>query len=127
MFVTMSFFSCNALNAIPVKFVSMNNQECRIRSEIINVNCNEPTFSPNSIEVNKCSGSCNNINDTYAKLYVPHVVKITIVKVFSLISGTNETRYIKLHETCKCKCRLDTSVWNNKKRWNTDKCRSEWK
>ena len=33
--------------------------------------------------------------------------------VFNLISRTNKTRYIKWHETCKYKCRLDTSVCNN--------------
>ena len=33
------------------------------------------------------------------------------------ILRTNETRYIKCHETCKCKCRLDASVCNNKQRW----------
>ena len=40
---------------------------------------------------------------------------------------TNETRYIKLHETCKCKCRLDASICNKKQRWNEDKCRCECK
>ena len=34
---------------------------------------------------------------------------------------TNETRHIKWHGTCKCKCRLDTSVCNNKQHWNDDK------
>ena len=29
---------------------------------------------------------------------------------------TNEIRYIKLCETCKCKCILDASVCNNKQR-----------
>ena len=57
----MAFFGCNAL-----KFVSMNNQECKIRSEIIDVNSNEPIFYPYSIELSKCSGSCNNISDPYA-------------------------------------------------------------
>ena len=38
------------------------------------------------------------------------------------MSRTNETRHIKWHETCKCKCRLDTSVCNNKQRWNNNKC-----
>ena len=41
------------------------------------------------------------------------------------MSRTNETRYIKWHETCKCKCRLDASFCNNKQRWNEDKCRCE--
>ena len=38
------------------------------------------------------------------------------------MSRTNETKHMKLHETCKCKCRLDASVCNNKQRWNEDKC-----
>ena len=42
--VKMSFFSCNSLNAIRLKCVSMNNQEWRIRLEIRNINSNEPTF-----------------------------------------------------------------------------------
>ena len=49
MFVTtISFFNCNALNATPVKCVLMNNQECRIRPEILNINSDEPTFYPYS-------------------------------------------------------------------------------
>ena len=44
-----------------------------------------------------------------------------------LISRTNETRYIKWHETCKCKFRLDASVCNSKQRWNEGKCRCECK
>ena len=40
------------------------------------------------------------------------------VIVLNLMSRTNETRHIKWHETCKCKCRLDKSVFNNKQHWN---------
>ena len=43
------------------------------------------------------------------------------------MSRTNETRHIKWHETCKCICRLDAIVCNNKQRWNEDKCRCECK
>ena len=88
---------------------------------------NEPTFYPYSIEVNKCSGSCNNINDPYSKLSVPDVIKNINIKVFNLLSRTNEIRHIEWHGTCKCKCILDTSVCNNKQRWNNDKCRCECK
>ena len=49
------------------------------------------------------------------------------VKVFNLMSRTNETRHIKWHETCKYKCRLNASVCNNEQRWNNDKCRCECK
>ena len=58
---------------------------------------------------------------------VPDVVKNLNVKVFNLMSRTNETRHIKWHETCKCNCRLDPSVYNNKQRWNKYKCRCECK
>ena len=45
----------------------------------------------------------------------------------SKCSGTNETSHIKWHETCKCQCRLDAIVCNNKQQWNKDKCRCECK
>ena len=105
----------------------MIDQACKVRPKIINLNSNEPVFYPFSIKISKCSGSCNNINDPYAKICVPDVVKDLNVKVFNLMSRTNETRHIKWHETCKCKCRLDASVCNNKQRWNDDKCRCECK
>ena len=40
---------------------------------------------------------------------------------------SNETRHIKWHETCKCICRLDSSGFDNKQRWNNDKCRCKCK
>ena len=43
------------------------------------------------------------------------------------MSKTNETRHIKWHATPTLKCRLDESVWNNKKRWDKDKSRCECK
>ena len=80
---------------------------------------------PFSIKVNQCSGSCNNINDPYAKLCVPDVAININVKIYNLMSFTNQIKYIEWHETCKFKCRLDASVCNNKHRWNKDKCRCE--
>ena len=53
----------------------MNNQECKKWTEIIDINYNEHSFYPCSIKVKKCSGNCNNINNPYAKLCVPDVVK----------------------------------------------------
>ena len=123
----MMFFGFNVSNVNLLKCVSMNNKKCKIRPEIININNNEPTFYPHSVKLNKCSDSCNNINHLYSKLCVPHVVKNINVKVFSLMSRTNERRHIEWHETCTCKCRLDASVCNNKQRWNNDKCRCECK
>ena len=43
------------------------------------------------------------------------------------MSRTNEAKNIKWHETCKCECRLDAIVCNDKQRWSKDKCRCECK
>ena len=73
-FATMMFFRCNVVSVNPLECVSINNQEWKVRPEIININSNEPLLYPYSILVNKCSGSCNNINDPFAKLCVPDVI-----------------------------------------------------
>ena len=49
-------------------------------------------FFPFSIEASKCRGSCININYPYATICVSDVVKTLAVKVFNLMSRTNETR-----------------------------------
>ena len=71
----MIFFGYNVLNVNSLECVSMNNQECKIISEIININTNELVFYPYSIKINKCKGSCNTTNDPYAKLCVPDAIK----------------------------------------------------
>ena len=105
----------------------MNNRECKIRPQVVSINSKESIFFPFCIKASKCSGSCNNINNPYAKLCVSDVVKNLNVKVFNLMSRTNETRHIEWHETCKYICRPDGSVCNNRQRWNDDKCRCECK
>ena len=60
--ILLSFAKANSLNAIPLSCISMSNQECKTRPQIVNVNGDEPVFFPFSIETSKCSGSFNNIN-----------------------------------------------------------------
>ena len=43
------------------------------------------------------------------------------------MSRTNETKNIKWHQTCKCECRLNSIAYNDKQRWNNDKCWCECK
>ena len=118
---TMMCFGCSLSSVNPLECVSMNNQEFKVRPEIANVNSKEAKFFPFSIRISKCSGSCNNINDQYAKLCFPAVVKNLNAKVLNLMSISNETRHIEWHEMCKCKCghwckKQDAIVCNNKQR-----------
>ena len=55
------------LNTTPFKCISMTNEECKVRLQIVTVNSDESIFYPVSIKASKYSGICNNINDPYAK------------------------------------------------------------
>ena len=72
-FTAMTFLGYNVLNVNSLECASMNNK--KIRSEIINVNTNEPIFHPHNITINKCRGSCKTINGPYAKLCVLDIIK----------------------------------------------------
>ena len=115
------------VSGTPLSCISLKNQECKVRPKIADINSNNPIFYPFSIKINKCSGNCNNINNPYAKIYVPDIVKYLNVRVFNLMSRTNEARHTKWYKTCKCICRLDKIIFNNKQRWNEDKSRCECK
>ena len=79
----------------------MKNQECKVRLEIVHIN----NFG----------------------IWVSDIVKHLNVKVFNLMSLTNENRSIKWHETCKCIYRLNKIICNNKQGWNKEKCICECK
>ena len=107
-----TFFGLPYVNSL--NCISMNNQECKGRPKIIDVNNNELIFYPYSIKVNKCSESCNNINDPFAKLCAPGITKNINVKLFNLMARINETRKIVWPETCKYICKLTSAVCNSR-------------
>ena len=85
---------CNLSRVNSLECVSMSNQECKARPKIIDVNNNELAFYLYSFKVNKCSGSCNNIIDPYARLCVPNIIKNINVTVCNLMQRINETKHI---------------------------------
>ena len=74
-FTAMAIFVCNVLNLNSLECASISHQEYQIRTKAIDIKNNEPPFYHYSIKINKCCGNCNSINDPYAKLCVPDVVK----------------------------------------------------
>ena len=117
----------NILKVKALECVSVINKKCMSRPKVIDLNKDELVFYPYRIKINKCSGSCNTINDPFAKLCVPDITKNINVKVFDLMARINETRQIIWHETCKCVCRLTSAICNSRQIWNEDKCRCECK
>ena len=103
------------------------NQKCMARPKILDVNegVGEALFYPYNVLVNKCSGSCNTLDDPMRKLCVPNIIKRVNIKVYNFLTRLNETRNILRHESCKCVCRLNSSVCNSKKIWNSDTCKCD--
>ena len=89
-FLTELMVLSSLVSTTPLSCILMNDQQCKVRPEMINFKSNEPVFYPFSIKTSKCNDSCNNINNPYAKICVPDVVKNLNVKVFNLMSRTNE-------------------------------------
>ena len=120
--LAISLFSISKVNTL--ECLSVVNQKCIPRPKILDVNegVAEVLFYPHNVLVNKCSGSCDTLDDPMAKLCVPNVIKKVNMKVYNFLMRLNETRNVLWHESCKCVCRLDSSVCNSKQISNTDTC-----
>ena len=117
-----SLFGIKALEC-----VSVVNQKCMPRPKILDVNegIGEALFYPYNVLVNKCSGSCDTLDNPMSKICVPNVIKGINMQVYNFLMKLNETRNVLWHESCKCVCKLNSSVCNNKQIWNDDTCRCD--
>ena len=107
--------------------VSVINQKCMPRPKILHVNdgIGEALFYLYKVLVNKCSGSCNTLDNPMSKICVPKIIKNVNMQVYNFLMRLNETRNVLWHESCKCVCKLSSSVCNNKQIWNDDTCRCD--
>ena len=123
--LAISLFSSLKLGAL--ECVSFVNQKCMPRPTILNVNegIGEALLYPYNVLVNKCTGSCDTLDNPMSKICVPKIIKNVNMKVYDFLMRLNETRNVLWHESCKCVRRLDSSVCNNKQIWNSDTCRSD--
>ena len=123
--LAISLFSIIKTKAL--ECVSVTNQECMPRPKILDVNegVGEALFYLYNVLVNKCNGSCDTLDDPMARLCVPNIIKNVNMKVYHFLMRLNETRNVLWHESCKCVCRLNSSVCNSKQTWNSDTCRCD--
>ena len=114
--LAISLFNVLKVNAL--ECLSVINRECMPRPKILNVNegVGEALFYPYNVVVNKCSGSCNTLDDercvrlceiVMARLCVPNIIKNVNIKVCNFLMRLNETRNVLRHESCKCICLLN--------------------
>ena len=123
--LAISLFSILKVRAL--ECVSVVNQKCMQRPKRLEVNegVSEALFYPYNVQVNKCSGSCNTRDNPMAKLCVPNVIKGVNMQVYNFLMRLNETRNVLWHESCKCVCKLNSSICNNKQIWNSATCRCD--
>ena len=123
--LTISLF--NILKVRALECVSVVNQKCMPRPKILDVNegVGEALFYPYNVLVNKCSGSCNTLDNPMAKLCVPVIIKRVNMQVYNFLIRLNETHNVLWHESCKIVCKLNSSIRNNKQIWNSDTCRCD--
>ena len=90
--LTISLF--NIIKTKALEFVSVVNQKCMPRPKILDVNegVGEALFYPYNVQVNKCSGSCNTLDNPMAKLCVAGIVKRVNMQVYNFLVRSNETR-----------------------------------
>ena len=122
--LTISLFSIIKTRAL--ECVSVINRKCMPRPKILDVNegVGEALFYL-YVLVNKCSENCGTINNPMAKLCVPSIIKRVYMQVYNFLMMLNETHNVLWHESCKCVCKLNSSVCNNKRIWNSDTCRCD--
>ena len=123
--LTISLF--NILKVTALECVSVINRKCMPRPKILDVNegVGEALFYPYNVLVNKCSKSCNTFDNPTAKLCVPDIVKRVNMQLYNFLMMLNETRNVLWHESCKCVCKLNSSICNSKQVWNGDTCRCD--
>ena len=85
----LAFFSHKVLLTNSLKCYSLDNQECKIRPEIINVNNKESIFYLHKTKMNRCVGSCSTIDDPYGKICFANDIENIGLKVFNLLSQNN--------------------------------------
>ena len=123
--LAISLFSVLKVNSL--ECLSLINRECMPRPKILNVNegIGEALFYQYNVLVNKCSGSCDTLDNPMSKICIPKIIKNVNMKVYNFLMRLNETRNVLWHESCKCVCRLNSSVCNSKQIRNSDTCRCD--
>ena len=123
--LTISLFSI--IKTRTLECLSIIDQKCMSRPIIVDVNegIGEALFYPYNVLVNKCSRSCNTLDNPMSKICVPKVIKNVNIKVYNFLIMLNETRNVLWHKSCKYVCKLNSSVCNNKQIWNSDTCRCD--
>ena len=75
--------------SLVTKCLSLNNEPCMVRLTLTDLNSLELNYYPFMISLDKCSGSCNSVDDLSTKIRVWSETKDVNVRVLNMITRTN--------------------------------------
>ena len=113
------------------KCISSNNEPCMARPTLIDFNPSESNQQLRCyslmVNLDKCNGSCITFDDPAGRICVSNKTENVNINVFNMITKNFESKTLKQHISCKCKCKFDGRKCNSKQKWNSDKCRCQCK
>ena len=114
------------IRSLATKCMSVNIDSC-INRPFIDLNPVEFKYYPFMINLDKCNGSCNVIDDLSTEIHFPTKTKSVNVKVFNIIIRINEAKTLAKHNFCDCKWNFDCTTCNLNQKWNNETCQCECK
>ena len=110
------------------KCVLLSNQKCMTQPILINLHPNEYSqefrYCPFVVNLDRCVGSCNALNNLFNKVCVSNKTEDLNPSMFNKITGivVNELKKLTKHILCKCECKFDGRKCNPNQWWNNNKC-----
>ena len=82
--------------------MSLSNEQCRTKAFLIDLNPAKLKYYMFVISLDKCDGSSYFADDLSAKIYVSNETNSVNVKVFDMMTRTNEAKLLLKHISCNC-------------------------
>ena len=99
------------------KCVSLSNQKYMSQLTLISLHPNEYSkefdYYLFRVKLDRCVGSCNNLNGLSNKVCVPNNIEDLTWSILNIITGINELKTSTKHVSCKCKYKFDGRKCNS--------------
>ena len=73
---------------------------------------NELRYYPFAVNLDRCAGSCNTVDDLSSRVCVPNETEDLNLDIFNMITGINESKTLTKHISCKCGGKFDCRKCN---------------
>ena len=108
--------------SLVIDCLSISNQQCMVRPKLIDLNPDELYYYPFIINMSRCVGSSNTIEDPYGRIFVPSQMEDVNMALFNIIKEINESRTLTKFISCECRCEFNGRKCNLRQKWNNNKC-----